>query len=215
MVIFCSLPVPLSLACTFTMPLASMSNVTSICGTPRGAGGMPSRWNLPSVRLSRAMLPLALHHVHFDARLAVGRRREHLALARRNRRVARNQRRHHAAERFDAERQRRHVEQQQVLHVAREHAGLDRRADRDDFVRVDALVRLLAEQLLDDLLHARNARRAADEHHLVDGRWRHAGVLQRLLRRPDGLLQQVLDERLELRPRQLHRQMLRARWHPP
>src|SRR5690348_10782865 len=42
-VIFCSLPVALSLALTLTMPLASMSKVTSTCGTPRGAGGMPSR----------------------------------------------------------------------------------------------------------------------------------------------------------------------------
>ena len=33
------------------------------------------------------------------------------------------------------------------LHVAGEHAGLDRRADRDDLVRVHALVRLLAEEL--------------------------------------------------------------------
>ena len=31
-----------------------MSNVTSICGTPRGAGGMPSRMNRPSVLLSAA-----------------------------------------------------------------------------------------------------------------------------------------------------------------
>ncbi len=37
------------------MPLASISNVTSICGTPRGAGGMPMRWNLPSVLLSFAI----------------------------------------------------------------------------------------------------------------------------------------------------------------
>ena len=29
------------------IPLASMSNVTSICGTPRGAGGIPSRLNIP------------------------------------------------------------------------------------------------------------------------------------------------------------------------
>ncbi len=36
------------------MPLASMSNATSICGTPRGAGGMPSRRNTPSCLLSRA-----------------------------------------------------------------------------------------------------------------------------------------------------------------
>ena len=39
--IFCSLPVALSLADTCRMPLASMSNVTSTCGMPRGAGGMP------------------------------------------------------------------------------------------------------------------------------------------------------------------------------
>jgi len=31
------------------MPLASISKVTSICGTPRGAGGMPSKWNFPIV----------------------------------------------------------------------------------------------------------------------------------------------------------------------
>src|SRR5204863_34369 len=32
-------------------PLASMSKVTSTCGMPRGAGGMPTSWNLPSVLL--------------------------------------------------------------------------------------------------------------------------------------------------------------------
>jgi len=34
------------------MPLASMSKVTSICGTPRGIGGMPDRLNSPSLLLS-------------------------------------------------------------------------------------------------------------------------------------------------------------------
>ena len=53
--IWCSLPVPLSLAETLTMPLASMSKVTSICGTPRGAGGMPTRSNWPSALLSAAI----------------------------------------------------------------------------------------------------------------------------------------------------------------
>jgi len=55
MVMRCSLAVPLSLACTLRMPLASMSKVTSICGTPRGAGGMPSRWKRPISLLSRAI----------------------------------------------------------------------------------------------------------------------------------------------------------------
>ncbi|GET90209.1 heat-shock protein hsp70, putative [Leishmania tarentolae] len=48
MVIWLRLPVPFSSADTFRMPLASRSNVTSICGTPRGAGGMPDRSNVPS-----------------------------------------------------------------------------------------------------------------------------------------------------------------------
>ena len=37
------------------MPLASMSKVTSICGTPRGAGGRSTSWNLPSVLLYMAI----------------------------------------------------------------------------------------------------------------------------------------------------------------
>lgn len=37
MVICCAFPVSRSLAVTFTMPLASIENVTSICGTPLGA----------------------------------------------------------------------------------------------------------------------------------------------------------------------------------
>jgi hypothetical protein len=40
-VILFSLPVALSFADTCRMPFASMSNVTSICGIPRGAGGIP------------------------------------------------------------------------------------------------------------------------------------------------------------------------------
>ena len=95
--IFCSFCVAMSFAETFTMPLASMSNVTSICGTPRGAGGRPDEVEpsqRPVVARHRA---LALQHVHLDARLAVRRGREHLALARRDRRVARDQRRQHAA----------------------------------------------------------------------------------------------------------------------
>ena len=56
MEIFCSLPVPLSLADTCRMPLASMSKVTSICGTPRGAGEMPSSLKLPRSLLSSNIL---------------------------------------------------------------------------------------------------------------------------------------------------------------
>jgi hypothetical protein len=53
--ICCSLPVPRSFALTWMIPFASMSNETSICGIPRGAGGMPTSWNLPSVLLNVAI----------------------------------------------------------------------------------------------------------------------------------------------------------------
>ena len=55
MVICCSRPVALSRAETFRIPLASISKVTSIWGTPLGAGGMPSRMKRPRVLLSAAM----------------------------------------------------------------------------------------------------------------------------------------------------------------
>ena len=51
----CSFPVALSLADTLTMPLASMSNETSIWGRPLGAGAMPVRSNRPSNLLSDAI----------------------------------------------------------------------------------------------------------------------------------------------------------------
>ena len=53
--IACSLPVALSLALTLRMPFASMSKVTSICGTPRRAGAMPSRLNWPMLLFCAAI----------------------------------------------------------------------------------------------------------------------------------------------------------------
>jgi len=51
----CSRWVAMSLADTFRMPLVSMSKVTSTCGTPRGAGGMPEREKVPRFLLWAAI----------------------------------------------------------------------------------------------------------------------------------------------------------------
>mmetsp|Transcript_122380 Transcript_122380/g.182880 ORF Transcript_122380/g.182880 Transcript_122380/m.182880 type:complete len:207 (-) Transcript_122380:1024-1644(-) len=51
-VILLVLPHDFSVAVTFMIPLASRSNDTSIWGTPRGAGAIPSSLNLPSMLLS-------------------------------------------------------------------------------------------------------------------------------------------------------------------
>ena len=80
-------------------------------------------------------------------------------------------------------RQRRDVEQQHVLDVALKHARLDRRAHGDDFVRVHAGVRLLAEEFLHDFADARHAGHAADQHDIVDVAGLEAGVGERLLHR--------------------------------
>ena len=53
--IVCSLFVPISFALTDTIPFLSISNVTSICGIPRGAAGISDNWKRPSVLLSAAI----------------------------------------------------------------------------------------------------------------------------------------------------------------
>jgi hypothetical protein len=49
MVMVSFLPVPLSLALTVRIEFSSISNVTSIYGTPFGAGGIPLMSNLPKL----------------------------------------------------------------------------------------------------------------------------------------------------------------------
>ena len=134
---------------------------------------------------------------------------EGLRLAVRDRRVALDEL-GDAALRLDAERQRRHVEQEYVLHLAAHDAGLDGRADGDDLVRVDALVRLLAEQLGHLLLHGGHARHAADEHDVLDVGCGETGVGDHLLRRPDRPLEQLRGQLEELRAGELHVEVLRA-----
>src|SRR3954453_8233667 len=170
--IFCSLPVPRSLAVTWMIPLGSMWKVTSIWGSPRGAGGIPVSWNLP-----RLLLPLAISrspcrtglsalappNLGLDRGLVGLGGREGLGLLGRDRRVALDQLRHHAAFGLDPKGQRGDVEQQHVLDVASQHAGLDPGADRDHLVGVDPLVRLLAGQLFHLLAHRRHPGHAADQ----------------------------------------------------
>ena len=114
-------------------------------------------------------LALALQDHDVDRGLIVLRGREHLRPARGDRGVALDDLGHHATHRLQAERQRRHVEQDDVLDLALEHAGLQRGADRHDLVGVDRHVRVLAAgQPAHEVLDGGDARRAADEDDLVD-----------------------------------------------
>src|SRR3569623_1765447 len=151
----------------------------------------------------------ALGDVNFDGRLVIRGGRERLALARRDRRVARDQRGGDTTERLDRERQRRDVEQEDVLDVAREDAALSRCTERDDLVGVDRLGRLATEELLHLRLDERDARRATDEDDLVDVRDLLAGIGERLLAGLHRAGNDVLDHLLELRARQLLQEVLR------
>ncbi len=94
----------------------------------------------------------------------------------------------------------RDVEEQDVLDVALEHAGLERGADRDGFVGVDALVGVLPGELLDQIGDRGHAGGATHEDHAVDLVLGEAGVADRLLERPAARLEQIARELLELRP---------------
>ncbi|EMS95236.1 putative NAD-specific glutamate dehydrogenase [Agrobacterium tumefaciens str. Cherry 2E-2-2] len=153
---------------------------------------------------------LTLRDADGHGRLVVFGGREGLALLGRDRRVAIDQTREDTTERFDAERQRGHVEQQNVLDVALQNAGLDGGAHGDHFIRVHALVRLLAEQLLDDFLHLWHAAHATDENDFIDLGSGNAGILECCLARCDGALHQIVHQAFELGAGQLQRQVLRT-----
>ena len=138
-------------------------------------------------------------------------RREDLAVLGRDRGVALDHRGHHAAERFNAEGQRRHVEKQHVVAFAREDRTLNGGADGDGFVGVDVLARFAAEEFADDFLHARHAGLTAHEDHVGDVGLRGARVGEGLAARFDRALNQIFDEAFELGARDVEVQVLRTR----
>ena len=165
----------------------------------------------PQRAVAAGLGALALKDVNLDLRLAVFRAVENTSSLRVGMVVFREMSAvMTTTERLDAQAERRDVQQDHVLHVAREHARLNRRAERDDLVRVDALVGLLAEELGDHLLDDGHTRRATDQHHLGDVRRGLAGIGERLLAGVKGALHQVVDHRLELGAGQPDIEMLRA-----
>ena len=152
---------------------------------------------------------LALQHFDFHTRLIVAVSRKDLRFTRRDRGVTRNHRRRHTARGFNRERERSHVEKQHVFDVALEHAALNGRANRDDFVGIHTFVRLFPDQIARNLDDFRHARHAADEHQLVDFFLRQLRVFQTRLHRRNRSLEQIVAELLEFRARQFLLNVLR------
>jgi len=129
---------------------------------------------------------LALEHLDEHSRLVIGIRGESLALLGGDRGVPLDQLGHHPAGGLQAHRQRRHVQQQQILDLRGSLAGEDRSLHRGakghGLVWVDRPVRLLAvEELLDHGLHLRDARGATNQYDLVHVLLVDAAVAQALL----------------------------------
>ena len=154
--------------------------------------------------------PLALQHVDLHGRLAVFSGGEHLRPACRDRGVAIDETRHHAALGLDAQAERCDIQQQHVGDIALEHAGLDGGAHRDHLVGIHALVRLTARELGHQLLHGGHAGGAAHQDHMIDVGFRQARVADGLLERRPAALQQVERQLLELGPAQLVVEVERA-----
>ncbi len=98
-----------------------------------------SSWNRPMVRLSTAIWRSPWSTWISTVVWLSSAVENTSALLGRDRGVALDQPGEHAAQGLDAQRQRRDVQQQHILDLAGQHAALDRRADRHDLVRVDAL----------------------------------------------------------------------------
>lgn len=110
---------------------------------------------------------LARTHLDYDAGLIVGIGRERFALLARKRRVALDESSEFAAGRFETDRERRNVEQEQVGRlfgsITADDGSLHGGTVGDSFVGVYRLVKLLAAKVVgDELLNARDASRAAD-----------------------------------------------------
>ncbi|ELZ74505.1 NAD-specific glutamate dehydrogenase [Haloferax volcanii DSM 14919] len=148
-------------------------------------------------------LAFALEDADLHRGLVVGRGGEYLRLLGRNRRVLLDEALEQAAFDLDTERQRRHVEEDDVVDLAAEDAALDGRAERDGLVGVDGLLRLGAEQFFDLVADLRHPGGAADEDDVVDVAFVVAGVFERLLGRLDRPVDEVSGERLELRAGQV------------
>mmetsp|Transcript_30367 Transcript_30367/g.87593 ORF Transcript_30367/g.87593 Transcript_30367/m.87593 type:complete len:298 (-) Transcript_30367:1052-1945(-) len=128
-----------------------------------GGGRQAHKVELAKQLVVRRHLSLALEDLDAHLRLVVRCRGEGLRLLRGYRRVPGDKAREHAAERLDTEGQWGHIQQQDVLYIALEHATLDRGAHGYGLVGIHSLRGLHAIDLLHRLTHQGHPRRASDQ----------------------------------------------------
>ena len=118
--------------------------------------------------VARGHLPLALKHVDGYRRLAVRRRRKDLAFFGRYGGVFFNQPGHDTAKRFNPQRQRCHIQQQDVFDIALENTALNGSTKCNNLVGIYTFVGFLTEYFFDPFLNRRHTGHAADQNHFID-----------------------------------------------
>ncbi len=111
-------------------------------------------------------------------------RGEYLTLLGRDRCVLLNQRTGNTSQRFNAQGQRSHIQQQDVVDIARQHCRLNRGAHGNRFVRINVLTCFLAKKVCNLLLDHRHACLTTHENDIVDTGSIQTGVFQSGFHRP-------------------------------
>ena len=153
----------------------------------------------------------ALQDVHIHGGLVIVSGGKDLGLLDRDGGIALDQHGHHTAQGFQTQRERCHIQQEHILDFAAQHTSLDGCTNRNDFVRVDALMRFFLGDGAHQFLHHGHAGRAADQHDFIDLRSVQAGVFQRGVEGAAQPLYQFFGQLLELGARQFAHQVLGAR----
>ena len=137
-------------------------------GHAPGGGRQVDELELAQRLVAVGHVGLALEDVDLDRRLPVLGGGEDLRPLGGDRRVPLDELGHDLALGLDAEGQRRDVKEEDVLHLALEHTGLDGGTDGHDLVGVHALVGLLAGHLLDQRLDGRHPGGTTHQDHVAD-----------------------------------------------
>ena len=161
-----------------------------------------------------------LENVHFHFGLVVGDGGEDAALLSRDVGVPLDERRERPILGLDSERVRGDVEQHEVGNLTLHDSGLNRGADGDHFVRVDASVRLPAEDLLDRLENLWRSCLTADRDDVVEvtqalgaATWQRIGEEVPNYAFAENLGQRYRRERIPVGSLLLHWQVLRRAIH--
>ena len=146
---------------------------------------------------------LTLEHLNRHGRLVVFSGREGLRTLGGNSGVALDQLGHHATLSFDTEGQRGHVDQQNVLAVALEHASLQGCTHCHNLIGVNTLVGLTTGEFLHQVSHGGHTGGTTHEHDLGNIRNLDACFLDNVLEGLLGAFEQIAGEVLKLCAREL------------